>query len=521
MKSTILPITAFAILALTFHAWGRDTTRAVPADFIALQQIPQAQIEEVKAALLKEGFSLPPFKALGAAQVPMGNNLNKLVLLGLDKNLNPVKREYEVHDTLLAGLAAPPDSPRVEIPVPGERPSGSETDLPQKAKGRETGRVYFVASSALRTLTIYPAAYGTLLGDEADARTITGLSLLTFGGSLYGSYRFTKNRQLGYGRVGMMNYGGELATSYSFLLSRFVYGAAKFEDQVDTLTRTIQDPNAQTASDTTEYDTVQSEIPDKIFAGGSVLGFPLGIYLGSRATLFGNYQYGNVAITRFLGRSAWLYGYLLPLYSSGDDKYKYHLASSILTMGLVPAGCYAGTRWTKDKDYSSGRSFFIETAGIMGSLSGWLLPHLFDLHLGRDLSINERRALLTSILTGHALGTTFGFKYKKQNSYSFFQGVFTAFSAVSGGALGLSIPFLAQADSAKPYIAAGVAGAWGGLIAGEYLAKSLFEETGHDRRESRLDVQIPAAFTWPLVLDHHRIETQEQEWELLKVTVRF
>ncbi len=330
-----------------------------------------------------------------------------------------------------------------------------------------------------------------------DPRTVTGLSLLTFGGSLYGSYHFTKGRELGYGRVALMNYGGELAVSYSFLTADLLYGLKLFKSHVvPAYTYTFYTPYGK--RDTTYYDTVESKTPGKITAIGSMLTFPLGIYLGSISKLAGNYQFGNADIIRFFGRSAWLYGALLPMYGSGGSKYDRSLAFSGFTMCLMPIGIYGGYKLVKDHDYSSGRGLLIETSGIMGALTGLLVPTLFNTDFDHDRGI-----CITSTLAGHALGTAFGFKFKEENSYTFFQGGFMAFSAMCGSAVGLSFPFLAKADSSNPYIIAGLMGGWGGLVAGEYLAKTLFESDTHDQKLSKVDISLPVVYQWPLLLKTH------------------
>ncbi|OGJ86087.1 MAG: hypothetical protein A2268_02620 [Candidatus Raymondbacteria bacterium RifOxyA12_full_50_37] len=424
--------------------------------------------------------------------VAMGfeSDSKKLVILSFDSTGAPVKTVVESGPELYTAIL----EKRIE--------QRQKSLVLSTNQARESGRVYFIVTTAMRTLAIYPAGFGTALGeDNADPRTVMGLSLLTFGASLYGSYRFTKGRELGYGRVALMNYGGELATTYSFLTSRIVYGLDIYKPRVQLTT--MADPIGGTI---TFYDTTESEKPGQILAIGSMIGFPLGIYLGSRVNLAGNYQYGNADIIRFFGRSAWLYGFLLPMYSSGDNRHAYNIAAGGLTMGLIPAGIYGGHRLTKGKDYSSGRGFLIETTGIMGGLTGLLAPMLFDADFN---SVGSRRIWISSILAGHALGTAFGFKFKEENSYTFFQGVFSGFSAICGSALCLSVPLLAQAESDKQYIVAGIAGAWGGLVLGEYLARSLFEVTGQDQRHVRLNVSLPVAYQWPLLFAPHSIASRD------------
>jgi len=515
--------TAFAALCIFCFGFSQIPEAEKSSARPAIEVIPQEKLLTARDLLSREGIALPAAVLVGIAFDPAIPDNTGLVVITLDRNMDPVKNVFKVSSSFYSNLTG-----TTPVPAPAEAgETSSAAPIPPAAlsvkERRETGRTYFIVSTAARTLTIYPAGFATMLGDSADSRTITGLSLLTFGASLYGSYQFTKDMELGYGRVAMMNYGGELATTYSFLASRLLYGSVRYKPTVHSNTFDIYDMNSPTGRDTTFYDTTESKTPGKIFAVGTMLGFPLGIYLGSRVNFAGNHQYGNTDIMRFFGRSAWLYGFLLPLYGSGKDKYDYNLAASCLTMGLIPSGFYLGRKLVREHDYSSGRGFFIETAGIMGGLTGFLVPMLWNADFD---NLADRRIWISSILAGHVLGTTLGFKFKEKNSYTFFQGGFMAFSAVCGGAIGLSVPFLAKADSSNPYIIAGLVGGWGGLIAGEYLAKSLFEVTAHDQKQSRVDISLPIAYTWPALMQktagiNNRNHMRDPAMDIVRARITF
>jgi hypothetical protein len=527
MNHLLRPLLLTLILSSRIYSQVPDTTSAVPPPApVVIEMIAPDKMLLVGELLSREGMTLPPGPLVGIAFDPAAINHNILMVITLDQELNLVKTVYTVSPAFYSNLTAVPQAPAPIMPPPAAAPAPALSIVPPAvtAADRQDGRIYFITSTALRTLVIYPSGFGTLLADNGDesGRTIAGLSLLTFGGSLYGSYRFTKNMELGYGRVAMMNYGGELACTYSALASRLVYGMNIFKSQTNPFTYEVFNPYGPAGYDTTVMETTDATEPGKILAIGAMVGFPLGIYLGSRLNIVGNYQYGNADIIRFFGRSAWLYGYLLPLYGSGGNKYDYNLAAAGLTMALVPAGLYTGYKLVQGHDYSSGRGFMIEATGIMGATTGLLAPLLFDLDFD---GTTNRRILITSIMSGHALGTMLGFKYKPEESYTFFQGVFTALSGACGSALCLSVPFLAQADDEKPYIAAGLIGGWGGFVAGERLAKSLFEVSGQDKRQSNVDVSLPIAWQWPLLLTPqkgaHSLTAPEHRVELVRATVNF
>jgi hypothetical protein len=189
-------------------------------------------------------------------------------------------------------------------------------------------------------------------------------------------------------------------------------------------------------------------------------------------------------------------------------------------MGLIPAGNYLGYRLGKDRDYSSGRGNLIQSTGIMGGVTGLLLPWVFF----EDVpELDEHRRLFAStIMAGHALGTWFGFRFRKDNDYSFGQSVFMSLSAGCGTALALSLPLLANSEDHQPYLVAGIAGAWAGLYGGEILARNLFEKSAKDRK-SAVSVSVPVAFQWPqLLLPQPRAkEGGLPDWrvDLVKVSV--
>jgi hypothetical protein len=122
------------------------------------------------------------------------------------------------------------------------------------------------------------------------------------------------------------------------------------------------------------------------------------------------------------------------------------------------------------------------TTGIMGAITGALLPTLSESHLS---DIGAARVLSASAMAGHIAGTIAGFSYHKDTLYSFLQGVFISVSATGGCALGLAVPLIANTDFNdyhQLYTLVGIGGAWGGLIIGERLSHSVFEKSSRDNR---------------------------------------
>ena len=87
----------------------------------------------------------------------------------------------------------------------------------------QDGRVYFMIHSSLKSIYVYPVNLNIVFEDMAG-HVNAGLTTLLFSASVYGSYPFTKGRELGYGRVAFMNYGGELGIAYPALFAGFVEG---------------------------------------------------------------------------------------------------------------------------------------------------------------------------------------------------------------------------------------------------------------------------------------------------------
>src|SRR3989339_637194 len=81
---------------------------------------------------------------------------------------------------------------------------------------RQEGRVYFITHTTLKSLYVYPAGISEIF-PHLDGQVAAGLTLLAGSSSLYGAYAFTKKRPLDYGRVTLMNYGGELGCIYPIL----------------------------------------------------------------------------------------------------------------------------------------------------------------------------------------------------------------------------------------------------------------------------------------------------------------
>ncbi|MDD5675231.1 MAG: hypothetical protein PHC61_13765, partial [Chitinivibrionales bacterium] len=263
MNKYLWLLPAVLVLCLTPQIRGQGTeTPLIPGNAPdSIEIIPPEKLAQVKELLAREGIALSSTGLIGIAFNPAAKEHASIEVITIDQNFNPVKTSYSVspafYANLTGGVSAPPPA-AAAFPAPSA--SVKQTALSAR-ESRQTGRTYFIVSTALRSLGVYIPAYSTLIN---DGRTVGGLSLLAFGVSLYGSFRFTKNMELGYGRVAMMNYGGELGTGYSYLLSRFLYGAVRYKpEQTGLYTYEIYDKNGPTGRDTTLNESNPSSKPGK------------------------------------------------------------------------------------------------------------------------------------------------------------------------------------------------------------------------------------------------------------------
>jgi hypothetical protein len=361
------------------------------------------------------------------------------------------------------------DSYTISKPLKKQHESSSSLAVPagikNQVKVRQDGRVYLMINTALKSLWVYPGGLSMAFQDRISPQVFWGVSFLTLGASLYGSYAYTRNMELGYGRVEMMNYGGDLGVAYPLLMASFLESSAG-----------MRNGNA-----------------NQLRGWGQMVGFPLGIFAGSFAKFSGNFEYGDASIMTSTSKFGFLYGFMIPMFFTDIGSQEYVSVSTGLTMALIPAGFYLGKLLVGDRHYSSGRSAFITTSAIMGTITGALIPTLWE--------DKNKEMYAATTLVGHLLGTLYGFEYMNDRSYTFGQGMFMAASAVVGTAVAEAIPLIAQTDFTKyhqAYTAAGFVGSWGGLMLGEILARALFEKSGRDNPKS-VSVSFPGLLQAPLI----------------------
>jgi len=411
--------------------------------------VAPAAFDSLVAMLAKQGVVLDraTVAAMGFSRSEETDSTKTLVVITLDKAGQPHRATHVVPAFRFHGVVPVADNEARHAPA---------TKVP---KLRQDGRVYFMINTAIKSLWVYPAGLSWAI-PGINGQVETGVSLLALGASLYGSYAYTHNMELGWGKVEMMNYGGDLGVAYPLLLAAFCETSGGFTD-------------------------------GNVLRGwGQMIGFPLGIVGGSITHFAGNFDYGNASIMTSESKFGFLYGFMIPLYFSDFGSQEYLSLSTGLSMALIPAGFWAGKLLVGDSHVSSGRSVFVSTSAIMGAITGALLPTFW-----RE---NRREMYATTTLLGHMAGTLYGFNYMGDRSYTFGQGMFTVASAAVGAAVTDAIPLIARSNDDIVYKSAFFVGSWGGLMLGELLARTMFDKSDLDNA-SGASISFPGLWEAPLV----------------------
>jgi hypothetical protein len=411
--------------------------------------IPQNHFDSFLTIISLHGIVLDKSKIVAMGEYSSSDSMYIFAIF-LEPSGRPVRQDFAFKITKNIG------DKKLTIRMP-------DTTKSIKPKLRQDGRVYFMINCAVKSIGVYSSGL-SLAFPTANEQVLFGSSLLALGISLYGSYAYTQKMELGYGRVEMMNYGGDLGIIYPNLISFLLANSTDFKYY------------------------------DELRGWGQMILFPLGIFAGSKVNFAGNFEYGDASIMTTSSKFGLLYGFMLPLFFKDFSSKEYIGFSTGFSMLFIPTGFYIGKLLVGDKHYSSGRSALITTAAVMGALSGALFPTLWE--------ENQKEVYAATTLIGHLLGTTFGFNYMHERSYTFGQGMFMAASAVVGTAVAEAFPLIAQADGNKyhrVYTTCGIIGSWGGLMLGEILSRALFEKSGRDNPKTA-SISLPALYQLPILI---------------------
>lgn len=356
----------------------------------------------------------------------------------------------------------------------------------------QSGRAWFVLSTAAKSALIAPTVIDGTLGKLARSK-YTGVSLLASGGSLYAGYMMSADMELGYGKVTLMNYGGTLGLLYPHQAAMLIHHA------------TDLDKDYREAGPIDDNDPLPSE---RIQAWATLLMYPYGVYAAGSSELVANDDFGAATVVTYFSQTFGLAGYILPMYwlDPWDEKDRdaYYRASPSLTMLLIPIGAYYGAKIADEMDVSSGRGILTYLAGAMGTGSMLLLTNLTnpDRYLDGEKSI--RKAYVSAGLAGYVLGSAIGLNYKPERDFTVLQTIVTGASAAAGGAIGLGIPYVLEADSDRSYAAGLLIGSWIGLGVGARITSTLTERVSPDLSGlpggERLSISLDGLVGMPLML---------------------
>jgi hypothetical protein len=453
---TALFITAIAVIATSLSAQSNDPAPAKKN----IRMFAPAQYDSVLSLIPDNGALKSGGDIIG---IGLDTPTKSVVVIAFDKDGNPVKLVFPDSTLVKSKQAATP------------RPGG---------KHDEKGRTWFITETVVKSSVVYSMAYQGAF-PRSEGSVLGGLSLLTIGGSLYGSFAFTKNLELGYGRVGLMNYGSTLlGLHFPQLLGSLLKNTTPIDDNPDSNAR--------------------SSPSEKVRAWVSMAGFPLGIYIGSRWNIVDRNDGGKMTLIGFFSQpTAYVLGYGLPMLFMvpNNDLKDYFGVSSLLTMMLIPSGFYAGYKIAGDSHLSAGRGSLPYVSGIMGGLTGALIPVLFDLDYNE---LSTYRIIAATALSGYGGGTALGMLYHSSTKYTYKQTVFIGLSSLAAAGIAEAFPLIAKSDDKDSYILAGILGAWTGFFVGERLSLSLFEKSDRDQGASNISVSLPGLAALPMLLSKDR-----------------
>jgi len=356
----------------------------------------------------------------------------------------------------------------------------------------QSGRAWFVLSTAAKSALVAPTVINGTLG-RLDRSKYTGASLLASGGSLYAGYMMTAQMELGYGKVTLMNYGGTLGLLYPHQAAMLIHHA------------TDLDKDYREAGPSNANDPLPSE---RIQAWATLLMYPYGVYAAGNSGLVANDDFGAATVVTYFSQTFGLAGYFLPMYwldpRDKKDQDAYYRASPSLTMLLIPIGAYYGAKIADELNVSSGRGILTYLAGAMGTGSMLLLTNLTGPERYLESENSVRRAYVSAGFAGYVLGSAIGLNYKLERDFTVLQTVVTGASVAAGGAIGLGIPYLLEADSERSYAAGLLIGSWIGLGAGARITSTLTERVSPDLSGlpggERLSISLDGLVNMPLML---------------------
>ena len=319
--------------------------------------------------------------------------------------------------------------------------SQTQTEQSVSLKEQQEGRTLLVAASTLYGLSLYGPGTAILLDLESE-RQLAGLELLIGGGSFIGALQLTKNHRLGVGRSNLILSGSLAGTLYGFGLP------VLFESE-----------------------------SEKAYFAAAMLATPIGGLIAHRLTAHRWFEKGESYLMTNGGFVGGLYGLAIPYLANIEDlesetQAKIYVVSA---MAGVPIGAWSTTKLIYNKPMSEGRSHLISFGGGVGSAYTLGITSLMD--------IETPRPYVFAAMLGLPVGAYLGYKLTTEGEYTAGRAALIQIGAYAGALFGCGIPLLAEAESHKPYVVAGILGSAAGMWIAHRATRGWGEKTPFTRND--------------------------------------
>ena len=339
--------------------------------------------------------------------------------------------------------------------------SYSQTQIEQDVslKEQQEGRTLLVGAATLYGLSLYGPGTALLLETESGSQ-FAGLELLIGGGSFAGALAATKNHRLGVGRSNLILSGSFAGTFYGFGLP------VLFE----------------------------SENPKAYFAS-AMLATPIGGLIAHRLTDHRWFKKGESYLMTNGGFVGGFYGFAIPYIANIEDLEEWTQAKIYVAsvMAGVPIGTWITTKLIYDKPISEGRSHLISFGGLVGSAYANGIVSLMD--------IESSRAYVLASMVGLPTAAYLGYHLTVGGEYTAGRAALIQIGACAGALFGWGFPLLAEAESHKPYVVAGILGSAAGMWFAHRATRGWGEKTPFTRNDlgpesDRFTVSLPSIDKW-------------------------
>lgn len=337
--------------------------------------------------------------------------------------------------------------------------SQTQTEQSVSLKEQQEGRTLLVAASTLYGLSLYGPGTAILLDLESGSQ-IAGLELLIGGGSFVGALAATRNHRLGVGRSNLILSGSLAGTLYGFGLP------VLFESE-----------------------------SEKAYFAAAMLATPIGGLIAHRLTAHRWFEKGESYLMTNGGFVGGLYGLAIPYLANIEDlesgtQDKIYVVSA---MAGVPIGAWTTTKLIYNKPISEGRSHLISFGGGVGSAYTLGITSLMD--------IETPRPYVFAAMLGLPIGTYLGYKLTTEGEYTAGRAALIQIGAYAGTLFGCGIPLLAEAESHKPYVVAGILGSATGMWLAHRTTRGWGEKTPFTRNDlipksEKFAVSLPSLDKW-------------------------